>query len=96
MFGLPCYLDMKKEIFIVENIKCSGCINTIHSKLSALKNVSDVVIDFENQKIEVSGETIDRESISKSLSAMGYPEAGENNLLHKAKSYVSCAIGRMA
>ena len=29
------------------------------------------------------------------LSKWGYPEMGTSNLVQKAKSYVSCAIGRL-
>ena len=29
------------------------------------------------------------------LSKLGYPELGTSNVLQKAKSYVSCAIGKL-
>jgi len=37
------------------------------------------------------------ETVKAKLSMMGYPEIGDaNTLLHKAKSFVSCATGKMS
>ncbi|MBE9489769.1 MAG: heavy metal transporter, partial [Bacteroidetes bacterium] len=36
-------------------------------------------------------------SVKNKLAAIGYPEEGENNtMVSKAKSFVSCATGRMS
>lgn len=87
---------MKEEI-VVENIKCSGCMHSIQSALMQIENVTEVEIDLETEKITVNSTLpIDRAEIAHKLEAMGYPEKGTNNLLHKAKSYVSCAIGKLS
>jgi len=43
----------------VENIKCGGCANSIEKKIRAISGVSDVVVDIENGKVVVSGESLD-------------------------------------
>lgn len=39
--------------------------------------------------------TADKKMLVQALSKIGYPEKGNNDLLKKAKSYVSCVIGKM-
>jgi hypothetical protein len=46
-------------------------------------------------KITKSTSPIERQEIVNQLAKMGYPEVGNNNLMHKAKSYISCAIGNI-
>ncbi len=78
----------------VENIKCGGCVNSIQSALLKLGTVEKVTIDIETGIISVFGD-ISKEQLVNKLDSLGYPEKGNNTLLRKAKSYVSCAIGRM-
>lgn len=80
----------------VENIKCGGCMNSIRTALLKIEGVSAVNIDKEEDRVsvEVSDSGL-KSAIISALSSMGYPEIGHNDLLKKAKSYVSCAIGRM-
>lgn len=50
---------------------------------------SKVTIGFESEIVI--------EEVKKKLASMGYPEVGDaNTLIHKAKSFVSCAAGRMS
>ncbi|MEZ4799946.1 MAG: heavy metal-associated domain-containing protein [Flavobacteriales bacterium] len=79
----------------VENIKCGGCMNSIKKALLELKGITNVEIDKDNQIVEVSGNEFSEEEVIKSLKHMGYPPAGENNVFEKAKSFVSCAVGKM-
>ena len=81
------------EIF-VENIKCGGCMNSIKTALLKLKGLTAVEIDKAEDKVCVSGVTIERNDLVVKLAALGYPEKGSNNLISKAKSFVSCAVGR--
>lgn len=62
-------------------------------KLSGIKNVE---INKDEEKVIISGENYNREDVISKLSSMGYPESGHNDLLNKAKSYVSWAIGKMS
>ena len=78
----------------VENIKCGGCMNTIKKELLQIVGIQEVNITKEEDKIDIMGE-VNRELVIQKLATLGYPEKGNNNLLHKAKSYVSCAVGRM-
>jgi copper chaperone len=76
------------------NIKCHGCGNSIVSALEKA-GMKDISVDIAEQKVFFDG---DIETAKKLLSKMGYPEIGSpeaESLSKKAKSYVSCAIGRM-
>lgn len=82
-------------IFIVDNIKCSGCMNSIRSALQKIENVSEVQIDLENETILVNG-NVDRNLVVQKLDVLGYPEKGNNSIVKKAKSYLNCAIGKLS
>ncbi|MBP8791847.1 MAG: heavy-metal-associated domain-containing protein [Lutibacter sp.] len=79
------------------NLKCGGCANSIKKGLLTVEGVSEVTVDLETSKVTI--DSTDEAVVSKikeKLSAMGYPEVGDaNTLIHKAKSFVSCATGRM-
>jgi len=94
----------------VENIKCGGCENSIVKGINSVAKVTDLVIDHEKQLVSFSGEESIKqlsfsgeESIKQlvidKLKSMGYPEkgsvAGLAAGITNAKSFVSCAIGRM-
>jgi copper chaperone len=78
----------------VENIKCGGCMNSITTALLKIENVTEVAIDKEADSITINSNT-DRAVFVKTLSSLGYPEKGHNTLLHKGKSFVSCAVGNL-
>lgn len=78
----------------VENIKCGGCMNSIKTALLKIENVTEVTIDKESDTITINS-TSDRIFFVDTLSHLGYPEKGYNTLLHKGKSFVSCAIGNL-
>ncbi len=80
------------------NLKCNGCASTIKKGLLSLEGVSEVEVTLENSEIKINevSETIFA-SVKKKLSNMGYPEVGDaNTMVHKAKSFVSCASGKMS
>jgi copper chaperone CopZ len=78
----------------VENIKCGGCMNSIKTALLKIENVTEVAIDKETDTITIDADN-DREVFLNTLSSLGYPEKGHNTLLHKGKSFVSCAVGNL-
>ncbi|WP_296380517.1 heavy metal-associated domain-containing protein [Winogradskyella sp.] len=88
---------MKSISINIQNLKCHGCANTIVTQLSKLDGISKVTVD--NETDEVSFSYMDEtnfDSVKKKLSDLGYPIAGETNSLpKKAKSFVSCAVGRI-
>jgi copper chaperone CopZ len=85
---------MTTHKLFVENIKCGGCINSIKTALLKLKGVSAVEINKDEEKVCVSGVAIERHELVMKLATLGYPERGNNNLISKAKSFVSCAVGK--
>lgn len=79
----------------VENIKCNGCAKSINSSLIKLEGVKAVEVDIENEIVFISGDESTKDQVVSQLSSMGYPEKGHNDLVSQAKSYLSCAIGKM-
>ena len=89
---------MNKEVtLIVENIKCHGCANTISTGIGKFEEVEEVKVNVEASTVEltINGDEEILLKIKEKLARMGYPEAGNNSGIAKAKSYVSCAIGRI-
>jgi copper chaperone CopZ len=86
---------MEKYEIQVENIKCGGCMNSIKKAIAAIAGVQAVEVLKETETVLVEGAADLRQSITEKLASLGYPEKGNNNLIHKAKSFVSCAIGRV-
>lgn len=87
---------MTKEIIIIDNLKCGGCANTITKAIKKIAGVSRVDINLETSEVTIEkDETTSRAIIIEKMTSLGYPEIGNSNLIHKAKSYVSCAIGRV-
>ena len=81
----------------IQNLKCNGCASTINNKLSTIENINTISVDVENSSVSFEYDTEDTlETVKKELHKLGYPLVGEDNKLQtKAKSYVSCAIGKM-
>lgn len=79
----------------VENIKCTGCANSIQNALMKMAQVESVKVFHEQCVLVVTGGA-HREEILAKLQALGYPEKGNNTTFCKAKSYVSCATGSMS
>ncbi len=86
-----------KTIVHIQNLKCDGCINTITKNLNALDDVSEVVVEVADNSVTFEySEAHTLDVVKKTLLNLGYPEDGdENNLTSKAKSYVSCAFGKI-
>jgi copper chaperone CopZ len=87
---------MKTQEIFVENIKCGGCMTSIKQALEKIKGISKVEIDKEEEKISLTGDHYKLSEVIDSLNFMGYPQRGDNTLFKQAKSYVSCAIGKMS
>ena len=82
----------------IQNLKCGGCAHTIISKLNALNSIRNVSVDTETNTVSFEHSLVDAlETATKRLSELGYPVSGDaNSIGKKAKSFVSCAVGRMA
>ncbi len=86
-----------KTIINVANLKCHGCANTITKGLQKLDKVEHVVVDVEKSSVEINyyGTPDLVTGFKTKLMQMGYPETGQNSMGLKARSYVSCAVGRI-
>lgn len=85
----------------VENIRCGGCTKTITKKLTAIDGINsvDIAIDDQVVTLDAKDESVRAEAVT-ALIKMGYPELGSvegvDALKSKAKSVVSCAIGKVS
>lgn len=85
-----------KHTIQIQNLKCGGCANTIITKLNLLEGISETAVNVE--KDEVSFNYTSEENLAiiyQKLKDLGYPIYEDDNSLGlKAKSYISCAMGR--
>ena len=88
---------METTTIKIQNLKCHGCANTIVTQLSKLNDISEVTVNNDTDEVSFNyNSDTDKLSAIKKLSDLGYPIEGEaNSLPKKAKSFVSCAIGRV-
>ena len=84
----------------VENIKCGGCEKSIIKGLTSIEGLSNIAIDRDQQSIRMTADASLREALVSKLKSMGYPEHGSVSGLDaglaNAKSFVSCAVGRVS
>jgi copper chaperone CopZ len=98
-------LKLDKEIvmeqtFQVQNVKCGGCANTLRKALE--DEFGEVRVELRKEPREITLEIEDNqiEILREKLKSIGYPLADEDlntldTISTKAKSFVSCAIGKM-
>jgi len=83
----------------VENIKCGGCSGSITKKLVSAFDTENIEVNIEQGIITIDVDDIRRDEVVKVLLDLGYPETGSvegfDSAKAKAKSFVSCAIGKM-
>jgi copper chaperone CopZ len=79
------------------NVKCGGCIKSIIKTVNEIPGLTNVSFDLENDTIQFeTNETSKFVLVKNKLEGLGYPmDEDLNSVFKKAKSYVSCAIGRM-
>lgn len=83
----------------VENIKCGGCAGTITKKLSAAFDTDNIQINIEQGIVSIDVDKSKKTQVAEILLNLGYPEInsvqGFSSTKAKAKSFVSCAIGKI-
>lgn len=86
-----------KATLKIQNLKCHGCANTITSKLSGLENISDIEVNHDYDTVSFSYKSdTELNDVENFLLKLGYPVIGnDNTIATKAKSFLSCAIGRI-
>lgn len=65
----------KEDTFVVEDMHCNACVNTITKTLTSNDNVSNVEADLSTKEVTVSydDEEYDVEEILSSLDMIGFP-----------------------
>ena len=89
-----------KQIFEVHNVKCGGCANTLISSLKDEFGEVTVDLDVNPRKITLDIEESKEEDLKVKLRGLGYPLTTDElttfeNVTATAKSFVSCAIGKV-
>jgi len=89
-----------KQSFKVENVKCGGCANTLRSKLKEEFGDIEVNLDVFPREITLNIDDNRVDELGKTLKKLGYPLSSQklgfvDSTTTKAKSFVSCAIGKM-
>lgn len=86
------------SVIPIQNLKCGGCAKTIVSKLEEIPNITNVSVSVESSS--VSFDALKQEAIANAiakLKSIGYPSLDQDNsVLSKAKSFVSCATGKLS
>ncbi|WP_026449665.1 heavy-metal-associated domain-containing protein [Aequorivita capsosiphonis] len=87
-----------KTIFIIHNLKCRGCANTITNNLSSIQNISEVKVDVSESAVSFQSLTPNNSlKVKEKLKSLGYPCIEDSNsLTSQAKSFVSCATGKLS
>lgn len=91
---------MKTIQIIIDNLKCGGCASTITKKLKELEGITSVNVNHEDDSVTLeASDDFNKQTALEKLLSLGYPERGSVHGFQKlttgAKSFVSCAIGRM-
>jgi copper chaperone CopZ len=89
-----------KQSFRVENVKCGGCANTLKSKLAESFGEIEVNLDLFPREITLDIDEMRVAELGEALKKLGYPLSSQklgfiDSTTTKAKSFVSCAIGKM-
>lgn len=85
-----------KTTLQIENLKCGGCAATIKKGILTIDGVENVDVNLEESSVSITSTKNNLKEVKIKLSKLGYPEIGDKNtVLHKAKSFVSCAVGKI-
>ena len=89
-----------KQTFQVLNVKCGGCATTLRKTLEEKfgevrvelrKEPREITLDIEDDQIPELAEMLKKVGYPLASEEMGFVESGTA----KAKSFVSCAVGKM-
>jgi copper chaperone len=81
----------------LDNIKCSGCANSISKRLNEIEGVESATVNVEEGYISFNSQNKNiLDNVKSAMAKMGYPEKGTSDFIDNAKSYVSCMIGRLS
>jgi copper chaperone CopZ len=89
-----------KQTFEVLNVKCGGCASTLIKSLKEKFGDVEVNLDVMPRQITLNIENSKKEDLKLKLRSLGYPLSNDElsnfeKVTTTAKSFVSCAIGKM-
>lgn len=86
-----------KTTLNIQNLKCGGCANTIIKNISAIDAINNISVNVAESLVSFEYESVEKlAEVKEKLKSLGYPEDGEaNSFGSKAKSYVSCVVGKI-
>ncbi len=89
-----------KQTFEVLNVKCGGCANTLIKSLKEEFGDVEVNLELHPRQITLDIEDSKKEALKLKLRSLGYPLtsdelSGFEKATTTAKSFISCAIGKM-
>ena len=89
-----------KQTFEVLNVKCGGCASTLTKSLKEEFGEVEVNLDVHPRQITLEIQDEQKEALKLKLRGLGYPLSddelsGFQKATTTAKSFVSCAIGKM-
>ncbi|HKM19325.1 MAG TPA: heavy-metal-associated domain-containing protein [Aliarcobacter sp.] len=89
-----------KQTFEVHNVKCGGCANTLTKSLKDEFGSVEVDLSVNPRKITLDIKDNKTEELKLKLRSLGYPLtndelSGFEKATTTAKSFVSCAIGKI-
>tara|TARA_R110002050_G_scaffold223338_2_gene359153 strand:+ start:8580 stop:8849 length:270 start_codon:yes stop_codon:yes gene_type:complete len=87
-----------QNAIIVQNLKCGGCVKNITSRIGEIASINQVVVDLATAAVSFTSESAEGVlKVKETLKTLGYPPIDDsNNLISKAKSFVSCAMGKIS
>lgn len=70
---------MKKEVYLVEGMSCSGCERAVQKRISLLKGVSHVKANHQRATLALEYEPheVNLDEIRQALSTIGYKIVGQ-------------------
>jgi len=89
-----------KQTFQVKNVKCGGCAGTLTKALAQDFGEVKVNLELEPREITLELKEGQEETLKLKLRSLGYPLLSDELSTFQtvgttAKSFVSCAIGKM-
>ena len=102
MLGFPnleSKLRKNMKHYRVSNVKCSGCANTLKKRLEPIFGDIDIDLSMKPRVLSINSEHNEKQ-LRYELINLGYPMIDEElkftqTISTKAKSFVSCAIGKI-
>jgi len=71
--------DMIIKTFIVEGMACKNCKAHVEKSINSIAGIDDVIADFANGQVRVSGNEIDNLKVKQAVEESGYVFKGELN-----------------